>query len=368
MPPTPTSTKSTPARASAERAERKPLATADTPGLPHLAREEETLPHGAEHPGLVRPWSVLRPALEHPGEAAEGRLHRALHILGRAGVIVVEACSRRRRRPFLSARRRGMVPPMSNLFSIDGKVALVTGGSRGIGLMIARGFVEAGAKVYISSRKAEVCDQVAAELSRQGTCGSLPADCSTEAGARGLAHALAPREPALHVPGNNAGANWGAPLAEYPDAAWDKVLALNVKGVFHLTRACLPLLERAAQPGDPARVINICSTDGLHVPVLETYAYSASKAAVHHLTRVLAHRLAAQNITVNAIAPGPFESKMMHETLERFRDAIVASCPLGRIGEPEDMAGAAIYLASRAGAYLTGAVIPVDGGITTRHA
>jgi len=292
---------------------------------------------------------------------------RALHILGRAGVVVVGARSGRYR-PFPSARRRGMVPPMSNLFSIDGKVALVTGGSRGIGLMIARGFVEAGAKVYISARKVEVCDQVAAELSRQGTCGSLPADCSTDGGARGLADALARREPALHILVNNAGANWGAPLAEYPDSAWDKVLALNVKGVFHLTRACLPLLERAARPGDPARVINIGSIDGLHVPVLETYAYSASKAAVHHLTRVLAHRLAAQNITVNAIAPGPFESKMMHETLERFRDAIVASCPLGRIGEPEDMAGAAIYLASRAGAYLTGAVIPVDGGITTRHA
>ena len=261
-----------------------------------------------------------------------------------------------------------MVPSMTNLFSIDGKVALVSGGSRGIGLMIARGFVEAGAKVYISSRKAEVCDQVAAELSRQGACVSLPADCSTEAGARGLADALARREAALHVLVNNAGANWGAPLAEYPDSAWDKVLALNVKGVFHLTRACLPLLERAARRGDPARVINIGSIDGLQIPVLETYAYSASKAAVHHLTRVLAHRLAAQNITVNAIAPGPFESKMMHETLERFRDAIVASCPLGRIGEPEDVAGAAIYLASRAGAFLTGAVIPVDGGITTRHA
>jgi len=259
-------------------------------------------------------------------------------------------------------------PPMTSLFSIDGKVALVTGGSRGIGLMIARGFVDAGARVYISARKTEVCDRVAAELSRSGTCVSLPADCSTEAGARGLADALAGRENALHVLVNNAGANWGAPLAEFPDSAWDKVLALNVKGVFHLTRACLPLLERAARPGDPARVINIGSIDGLQAPLLETYAYSASKAAVHQLTRVLAHRLAPQNITVNAIAPGPFESKMMHETLERFRDAIVASCPLGRIGEPEDMAGAAIYLASRAGAYLTGAVIPVDGGISTRHA
>jgi len=254
---------------------------------------------------------------------------------------------------------------MQDLFAITGKVALVTGGSRGIGAMIARGYVTAGARVYISARKADVCDRAAAELSQYGTCVSLPADCSTEAGARGLAEALAAREPALHVLVNNAGANWGAPLVEYPDAAWDKVLALNVKGVFHLTRACVPLLERAVRPGDPARVINVGSIDGLRVPMLETYAYSASKAAVHHLTRALAVRLAPR-ITVNAIAPGPFESKMMHETLERFRDAIVASCPLGRIGEPEDMAGVAIYLASRAGAYVTGAVIPVDGGITVR--
>jgi NAD(P)-dependent dehydrogenase (short-subunit alcohol dehydrogenase family) len=241
----------------------------------------------------------------------------------------------------------------------------VTGGSRGIGLMIARGFVEAGAKVYISSRKADVCDRVAAELAEAGTCISLPADLSTEAGARALADAVAAREPALDILVNNAGANWGAPLAEYPDSAWDKVLALNVKSVFHLSRLLLPLLERAARPGDPARIINVGSIDGLHVPVLETYAYSASKAAVHHLTRVLARRLAPHGITVNAVAPGPFESKMMAETLQRFRDAIVGSCPLGRIGEPEDMAGVTIYLASRAGAYLTGAVIPVDGGIST---
>jgi NAD(P)-dependent dehydrogenase (short-subunit alcohol dehydrogenase family) len=165
---------------------------------------------------------------------------------------------------------------------------------------------------------------------------------------------------------NNAGANWGAPLEEYPDAAWDKVLALNVKAVFQLTRACLPQLEAAASAADPARVINTGSIDGLHVPLLETYAYSASKAAVHHLTRVLAMKLAPKHITVNAIAPGPFESKMMAETLQRFGDAIKAGCPLGRIGEPEDMAGVAIYLASRAGSYLTGTVIPVDGGITVR--
>jgi NAD(P)-dependent dehydrogenase (short-subunit alcohol dehydrogenase family) len=257
---------------------------------------------------------------------------------------------------------------MKDLFSIDGKVALVTGGSRGIGLMIARGYVEAGARVYVSSRKADTCEAAAADLSRSGICIALPADVSSEAGAQALAAALAAREPALHILVNNAGANWGAPLAEYPDAAWDKVLALNVKGVFHLTRACLPLLEAAARPGDPARVINIGSIDGLQAPVLDTYAYSASKAAVHHLTRVLAHQLAARNITVNAVAPGPFESKMMAETLRRFGDVIRSSCPLGRIGEPEDMAGVTIYLASRAGAYLTGTVIPVDGGISTRHA
>jgi NAD(P)-dependent dehydrogenase (short-subunit alcohol dehydrogenase family) len=255
---------------------------------------------------------------------------------------------------------------MSDLFSIKGKVALVTGGSRGIGLMIARGYVEAGAKVYVSSRKKEACDQVAAVLSRHGTCVSMPGDCGTQAGCEALAAAVAARESRLDILVNNAGANWGAPLAEYPDAAWDKVLALNLKAVFHLTRACLPLLRAAATAANPARVINIGSIDGLHVPLLETYAYSSSKAAVHHLTRVLAMRFAPDHVTVNAVAPGPFESKMMHETLERFRDAIVSSCPLGRIGEPEDMAGVAIYLASRAGAYLTGVVIPVDGGITVR--
>ena len=253
------------------------------------------------------------------------------------------------------------------LFSVKGKVALVTGGSRGIGLMIARGFVEAGVKTYISSRKAQVCDEVAAELSKVGTCVSLPADLGTEAGCRQLADAIASREGRLHILVNNAGANWGAPLAEFPDDGWEKVFALNVKGVFHLTRFLVPLLEKAASDDDPARVINIGSIDGLQAPMLETYAYSSSKAAVHQLTRTLAHRLAAQRITVNAIAPGPFESKMMAETLQRFGDQIRASCPLGRIGRPDDMAGAAIFLSSRAGSYLTGAVIPVDGGISTRH-
>lgn len=256
---------------------------------------------------------------------------------------------------------------MRDLFSVEGKVALVTGGSRGIGLMIARGYVEHGARVYISSRKADACRKAAEELSALGSCTPIPGDVGTEAGCRALAEAVAERERELHILVNNAGANWGAPLEEYPDAAWDKVLAVNLKGVFHLTRACLPMLRAASKPGDPARVINIGSIDGIRAPVLETYAYSSSKAGVHHLTRVLAHRLAREGITVNAVAPGPFESKMMAATLERFRDAIVRSCPLGRIGEPEDMAGVAIYLASRAGAYLTGAVIPVDGGISTTH-
>jgi NAD(P)-dependent dehydrogenase (short-subunit alcohol dehydrogenase family) len=231
--------------------------------------------------------------------------------------------------------------------------------------MIARGFVEGGARVYVSSRKKDACEETVADLSRIGDCRPLPADVSTEAGAYALATAITAHEPKIDVLVNNAGANWGAPFAEYPDSAWDKVLALNVKSVFHLTRLLAPALAKAGAPGAPARVINVGSIDGLHVPGLETYAYSTSKAAVHHLTRVLARRLAPNHITVNAIAPGPFPSKMMEKTLEDFGEAIVAAVPLHRIGEPEDMAGIAIYLASRAGAYVTGAVIPVDGGMST---
>ena len=252
---------------------------------------------------------------------------------------------------------------MKDLFSIAGKTALVTGGTSGIGAMIARGYVQAGARVYVASRKADACEATAKELSKLGSCIGIPADLSSEPGCRELADEISRREDALHILVNNAGANWGAPFAEFPDAAWDKVLALNVKAVFHLTRALTPLLERSAGEGDPARVINIGSIDGIQVPVLETYAYSASKAAVHHLSRVLARKLAPR-ITVNAIAPGPFQSKMMAATLERFGDGIAESNPLGRIGEPEDMAGAAIFLASRAGAYLTGTILPVDGGIS----
>ena len=254
---------------------------------------------------------------------------------------------------------------MSDLFTLHDKIALVTGGSRGIGLMIARGFVDAGAKVYISSRKAEVCDEVAAELSKTGECISLPADLSEPAECDRLAAEVAAREDALHVLVNNAGATWGAPIEEFPAAAWDKVLDLNVKAPFLLTRALLPQLAAAATADDPARVINIGSIDGIQVPLLETYSYSASKAAIHQLTRHLARQLGPRQITVNAVAPGPFESKMMAETLRNFGDAIARTSPLGRIGRPDDMAGVTIFLASRAGAYVTGAVIPVDGGIAT---
>ena len=253
---------------------------------------------------------------------------------------------------------------MTDLFSITGKTALVTGGSRGIGKMIATGFVEAGARVYVSSRKAEACDELATELSDRGQCMALPADLSTEAGCRALAETLAEREPRLHILVNNAGNTWGAPFEEFDDAAWERVLSLNVKGVFHTTKFLTPLLRAASTPDDPARVVNIGSIDGIHVPMLETYSYAASKAAVHQLTRHLAKRL-APSITVNAIAPGPFESKMMAATLEAFGEQIAAGAPLKRIGRPDDVAGTAIFLTSRAGAYLTGAVIPVDGGIAT---
>lgn len=253
---------------------------------------------------------------------------------------------------------------MDDLFNVSGKIVLVTGGSRGIGEMIARGFVNAGAAVYISSRKADACNALAEELSRSGVCVALPADLSHEEECRRLAEEITRREDRLDVLVNNAGATWGAPMDEYDEKAFERVLALNVKAVFHLTKFLRPMLEAAGTSDNPARVINIGSIDGLRPPTMETYAYSASKAAVHQLTRHLA-RFLAPRVTVNAIAPGPFESKMMHATLEAFGDAIAQSAPMKRIGRPSDMAGAAIFLASPAASYITGAVLPVDGGLAT---
>ena len=253
---------------------------------------------------------------------------------------------------------------VSDLFSVSGKIALITGGSRGIGLMIARGLLEGGAKVYISSRKPAACDEAARLLREAGECIPLPADVATAAGCRELATGFAKCESRLHILVNNAGAAWGATLADYPESGWDKVMNTNVKSIFFLTRELLPLLEKTGTPADPARVINIGSIDGLKPPFYEAYAYSASKAAVHHLTRDLAVKLAGKSITVNAIAPGPFESHMTAALLQNFQTRIEQTCPLRRIGQPADMAGAVIYLASRAGAYVNGAVIPVDGGIS----
>jgi NAD(P)-dependent dehydrogenase (short-subunit alcohol dehydrogenase family) len=252
-----------------------------------------------------------------------------------------------------------------NLFDLTGKVAVVTGGTRGIGLMIARGLLEAGASVYVSSRKAEAGEAAVRELSAHGRVASIPADLSREDECLRLAAEIAGREERLHILVNNAGATWGAPLAEFPAAGWDKVVDLNLKAPFFLTRALLPQLEAAASDDDPARVINVGSIDGIHVPILPVYSYAASKAGIHQLTRMLARELGPRRVTVNAIAPGPFESKMMAATLDAFGEQIAASAPLGRIGRPDDMAGAAVFLASRAGAYVTGAILPVDGGIAT---
>lgn len=252
---------------------------------------------------------------------------------------------------------------MNTLFSVAGKTALITGGSRGIGLMIARGYVEAGARVYITSRKQAVCDAAAAELSTLGSCISLPADLVQMSEIERVAGLLAAREAKLDILVNNAGATWGSTIDEFPESGWDKVMDLNAKSVFFLTQKLLPLIEKAASAENPARVINVGSIDGMHTSIFENYSYAASKAAVHHLTKILAAHLASRHITVNGIAPGPFLTDMMAPMVARMGDTIVNNIPLKRMGTADDAVGIATFLASRAANYITGVVIPVDGGI-----
>ncbi len=256
---------------------------------------------------------------------------------------------------------------LTNLFGLDGKVAVVTGGSRGIGFMIASGLVANGVRTYITARKAEPCDAAAAELSEHGECISIPADLSTADGLASFVAALTERESQIDILVNNAGAAWGAALGEFPEIGFDKVMDINVKAPFMLTQALLPQLKAGATAADPSRVIMIGSIDGIRVPIGDNYSYSASKAGVHMMARHMAAHLVKDNITINSIAPGPFESKMMAYRLDDpdSRKMVEASVPRKRIGSPEDVAGTVIFLASRAGAYTTGAVVPVDGGIST---
>ena len=264
-----------------------------------------------------------------------------------------------------------MTTGFDDIFSIRGKVALVTGGSRGIGEMIAAGFLAAGAKVYISSRKADVCDATAERLAATygGTCISLPADLSQMSGIESLAARLAEKEDKLDILVNNAGAAWGAPIESFPEVGWDKVMDTNVKGVFFLTQKLLPLLRKAAAEGAPARVINIGSIDGLKSAAFDTFSYGASKAAVHHLTRFLAAHLTKEKILCNAIAPGPYPTWMLStgvgfggETENADWDRVGRGNPSGRVGTAQDNAGLAIFLSSRAGEYVVGQVIASDGG------
>jgi NAD(P)-dependent dehydrogenase (short-subunit alcohol dehydrogenase family) len=251
----------------------------------------------------------------------------------------------------------------SQLFSLQGRTALITGGSRGIGRMIAEGFLAQGARVYISARKAEACDATAKELSAFGHCVSLPADVSTLEGAQALVAAYGQHEKTLDILVNNAGAAWGAPYDDFPESGWDKVVDLNLKTPFFLTQALTPQLKAAASAGPLAKVINIASIDGVSVNPQETYSYAASKAGLIHLTRRMALRLAKDGIAVSAIAPGAFASNMNKDARDHADEASLR-IPAGRIGTPEDMAGAAIFLASRAGDYVMGSTLIVDGGVT----
>ncbi|MDA0790741.1 MAG: SDR family oxidoreductase [Proteobacteria bacterium] len=260
---------------------------------------------------------------------------------------------------------------MQDLFSIKGKIAVVTGGSRGIGEMIAAGFLGNGARVYISSRKADVCEATAKRLMDEygGECIAIPADLSVVSGCDQLASAIAEREGQVDILVNNAGATWGAPLDEFPENGWDKVMDTNVKGIFFLTQKMLPLLRKSATAEDPARVINIGSVDGIKTPGFDNFSYGASKAAVHHLTRQMASHLVKENIIVNAIAPGPFPSWMLSagvgfggEVEGADWERVGKSNPRGRVGTMQDIAGLAIYLSSRAGAFTVGETITCDGG------
>ena len=249
------------------------------------------------------------------------------------------------------------------LFGVAGKTVLVTGGAKGIGAAITRAFVQAGADVTICSRDLEACQTLATELAAFGRCSALACNVASDEGRRQFAAAFRARVSRLDVLINNAGALWAAPLEDYPESGWDKVFDLNVKGTFFLIKELMPLLRAGASPQAPARIINVGSINALHLPEHETYAYTASKAALHHLTRHLAKQLARHHILANVIAPGQFPSKMLKGTVEKKGlDSLVANIPLGRLVDESDMAGAALYLASKAGAYVTGAVIPVDGG------
>jgi 2-deoxy-D-gluconate 3-dehydrogenase len=252
---------------------------------------------------------------------------------------------------------------LTELFSLEGRTALVTGGSRGIGRMIAEGFIAQGAKVYISSRKPGACDETAAELSKDGgTCISLPQDVSTVEGVQSLAKRLTELEPKLDILVNNAGAAWGAEFEEFPESGWDKVMNLNLKSPFFLTQALHGALKAAASPDQPAKVINIASIDGIKLNPQETYSYAASKSGLIYLTKRLAARLIRDNINVTAIAPGAFASEM-NRAARDMGDEVARRIPSRRIGRDEDMAAAAIYLASRAGDYVVGETIAVDGGV-----
>ena len=251
---------------------------------------------------------------------------------------------------------------MLDLFSLKGRTALVTGGSRGIGEMIAEGFVRAGAKVYISARKGAVCEATAKRLSAFGECAAIPADASGAAGARALADLYLAKESRLDILVNNAGAAWGEPVDAFPESGWDKVMDLNVKTPFFLIQALLGALRDAGRRERPAKIINIASIDGMSVNMLPTYSYAASKAGLIHLTKRLALELAPQNIVVSAIAPGAFASNM-NKVARDQSEALSKRIPARRIGSPEDMAGAAIFLASRAGDYVVGDTLVVDGGV-----